>query len=276
MRTIPTAVPISTQSRPSECIERVGEADPDPMLHASKCCCVRLALSMSRLSMEPVHLPEDDEEFHDAPEASHPAHPVHEWRPSREHSTQTTSWTPSTTPLRTRATQTSGADTSHSSAQPTHDTSWGQPLQGNSRDVNQSSVSASSIVEEPFDSDADADGFISGSHHRDSSGGLRMLLTASPLMISSGRTPTSSRRWAAVAEDEAAEAEALTPEETQVTHRLRWGPCLRHAAHCMSRQMAACECDWSRDGRLEAADGKGRPVSLDGQCPSGYPDRGAV
>ena len=172
---------------------------------------------MSRLSMEPVHLPEDDEEFHDAPEASHPAHPV----PNGDHHAAQHSDDELDAfhdAIEDASHTDSGADTSHSSAQPTHDTSWGQPLQGNSRDVNQSSVSASSIVEEPFDSDADADGFISGSHHRDSAATAHAsdsFPADDQFRPYADQQPEVGR----IAEDEAAEAEALTPEETQVTHR---------------------------------------------------------
>ena len=176
---------------------------------------------MPRLSMEP----KDDEEFHDAPEAAHAAHPATNGdQHAAQHSDDELDAFHDAIEDASHADH--GASARHPSSQSAHDSSWGQSNLGHARDVNQSSVSATSIVEEPFDSDTDADGFVSSSHHRDRAAAAQ----------TSNRSPADEqfRPYAdpqpevgRIGDDEDAETEALTPEE-QVLHRCS-GVCLPSA-----------------------------------------------
>jgi len=95
--------------------------------------------------------------------------------------------------------------------------------------VHQSSVSATTIVEEPFDSDADADGFVSGSDRYD---GAAAAHAPGSFPADDQFRPYADQQPEAgqVAADEDAEAEALTPEEVQVTQRCSGGSFLKAAA----------------------------------------------
>ncbi len=168
--------------------------------------------------MEPVHLPEDDEEFHDAPEAAQAAHPATNGdQQATQHSDDEQDAFHDA--IEDASHGDHGANPLHSPAQPTHDTTGAQSVQGHSRDNKQPTVSATSIVEEPFDSDADADGFVSSSDRRDGAAAAHEPDSSFP--ADDQFRPYADQQPVAgqVADDEEAEAEALTPEEAQVTRR---------------------------------------------------------
>ena len=173
--------------------------------------------------MEPVHLPEDDEEYHDAPEAAHSPHTAPDVEQhAAQHSDDDQDAFHDATEEDNHAE--GGVPALHPQAQPAHDANGGPPAQSQPWSVHEPFNSGSSTREDPTGSHVDADGFHSSPDHRFGADSARAAGSAAP---GEQFRPYADQQTEVgrVAEDEDADAEALSTEEAQVQ------PCC--ASFCM-------------------------------------------